>query len=127
MDMEKAKLSFNQDMHDDAMAYIEMTIDSMLAYKVKTGRTARKDKEREKQLSMENYDMVPVMLGCVAGICGWTGPKERFDATHNTSASLSEEDRRQMDLLKADIEEQLPQNGDASGVATIVFGSGWRK
>lgn len=123
--------TFNKDIYDDAMAYMAIGINSTLEI-----MTDFSDEQKEfyRQDSLKMVTLEAIMLGAIADIHQWVGPKERFSGTKLHSGNFSDEDQRELDLLKADALEVFPQpdtfavqSPSSRGAAALAFYCGWRK
>lgn len=131
MNTQHTSFVFNEDMYNDAMAYMS----TGLAWTVKRmdkNKEWNKDPEFKEQAikdALENTMAEATFLGATAALCDWKGPEERVVGGKLHSGNFSEGDRIQMALLKADIMEQFPElpKHKVDGAGAVAFYCGWQK
>lgn len=131
MNTQHTSFVFNDDMYQDAMAYMS----TGLAWTIKRmdkdkGWNADPEfKEQAIKDALEADIEIATFLGATAALCDWKGPEDRVIGGKLHSGNFSEGDRIQMALLKADIREQFPElhKAKADSAGAVAFYCGWQK
>lgn len=131
MNEQQTSFVFNEDMYNDAMAYMSTGLEWTIKMMDKDeGWNANPEfKEQAIKDALESVMAEATFLGATAAICNWKGPEKRVEGGKLHSGNFSEGDRIQMDLLKADIREQFPElpKDKANGAGAVAFYCGWHK
>lgn len=131
MSTQSTSFVFNEDMYQDAMAYmstgLEWTIKQM--DKDKGWNAHPEFKEQCIKDALDGIIAEATFLGATAALCDWKGPEERVKGGKLHSGNFSDGDRIQMALLKADIMEKFPELPKAKAISAgaVAFYCGWQK
>lgn len=120
---------FNQDMYQDAMAYMSIGLEWTIKRLDKDKEWNEHPELKEKAIkgALDGAITEATILGAAASLCNWKAPAQRVTGGKLHSGNFSEGDRIQMALLKADIAEQFPElpKEKANGAGAVAFYCGW--
>jgi hypothetical protein len=118
-------------MYQDAMAYMSTGLEWTIKRMDKDEEWNKHPEFKEKCIkdALDGTIAEATLLGATAAICDWKGPEKRVEGGTLHSGNLSDGDRIQMALLKADIIEQFPElpKDKANGAGAVAFYCGWHK
>ena len=122
---------FNEDMYNDAMAYMSTGLEWTIRRLDNDEEWNKHPEFKEMAIkdAIEGTVAEATFLGAAAALCGWKAPEQRVTGGKLHSGNFSEGDRIQMALLKADIIEQFPElpKEKANGAGAVAFYCGWLK
>lgn len=131
MTEQRASFVFNEDMYNDAMAYMSTGLEFTIKIMDKDEGWNEHPEFKEQCIkdALEGTIAEATYLGATAAICNWKGPEKRVEGGKLHSGIFSDAERIQMDLLKADIREQFPElpKDKANGAGAVAFYCGWSK
>lgn len=131
MSAQPTSFVFNEDMYQDAMAYMSIGLQWTIE-RLDKDEEWNKDPEFKEQAIKSAINAAvteATILGAAAALCNWKAPEQRVTGGELHSGNFSEGDRIQMALLKADIIEQFPDlpKDKANGAGAVAFYCGWTK
>lgn len=131
MTEQRESFVFNEDMYNDAMAYMSTGLEWTIRRMDKDeGWNANPQlKEQAIKSALEGLIAEATFLGATAAICNWKSPEKRVEGGKLHSGNFTDAERIQMGLLKADIREQFPEipADTANGAGAVAFYCGWSK
>lgn len=131
MNAQYASFVFNEDMYNDAMAYMSTGLEWTIKQMDEDEGWNQHPEFKEQCIkdALDGTIAEATFLGAAAALCGWTGPEKRVEGGKLHSGNFSDGDRIQMALLKADIREQFPElpKDKADGAGAVAFYCGWHK
>lgn len=131
MNEQHTSFVFNEDMYNDAMAYMSTGLEFTIKMMDKDEGWNQNSAFKEQCIkdALEGTMAEATYLGATAAICNWKGPEKRVEGGKLHSGNFSDAERIQMDLLKADIREQFPElpKDKANGAGAVAFYCGWSK
>jgi hypothetical protein len=131
MNEQHTSFVFNEDMYNDAMAYMSTGLEFTIKMMDKDEGWNQNPAFKEQCIkdALEGTMAEATYLGATAAICSWKGPENRVEGGKLHSGIFSDGDRIQMALLKADIMEQFPElpKAKVDGAGAVAFYCGWHK
>ena len=131
MNEQHASFVFNEDMYNDAMAYMSTGLEFTVKMMDKDEGWNQNPEFKEHCIkdALEGTMAEATYLAATAAICSWKSPENRVEGGKLHSGIFSDGDRIQMALLKADIMEQFPElpKAKVDGAGAVAFYCGWSK
>lgn len=131
MNEQHTSFVFNEDMYNDAMAYMSTGLEFTIKMMDEDEGWNQHPEFKEQCIkdALEGTMAEATYLGATAAICSWKSPENRVEGGKLHSGIFSDGDRIQMTLLKADIMEQFPElpKAKVDGAGAVAFYCGWSK